>query len=108
MSQEMVEYVQYNFDMSCDRCDEIFESLPHAIRHYSSEHSEPKGYIKCCNKKFRTLATIDDHIHWHKNPESWKLVTGFYISYSFHIVIFFPIHRLTNSKDENTLFNHTF
>lgn len=72
MSQQQLDYVINHFDMSCDQCDVMFDSYPHAKRHYLSEHSEPKGYIKCCNKKMKSLAAIDDHIQWHKNPESLR------------------------------------
>lgn len=65
----MLDFVIENFDMSCDKCDAMFESYAHARRHYLSEHGNPKGYLKCCNKKMRTLAAIDDHIQWHENPE---------------------------------------
>lgn len=55
MSQQTLDYVVAHFDMSCDQCDVMFESFPHAKRHYLSEHSEPKGYLKCCSKKMRSL-----------------------------------------------------
>lgn len=72
MSQQTLDYVIAHFDMSCDQCDVMFESFPHAKRHYLSKHGEPKGYLKCCSKKMRSLGAIDDHIHWHKNPESLR------------------------------------
>lgn len=34
------------FDMSCDFCSNTFESFDEARKHYSSEHLNPKGYIK--------------------------------------------------------------
>lgn len=74
MSDEMAEYVLTHFDMSCDQCDMMFESFLHAKRHYLSEHGDGKGYIKCCSKKMKTLAAIDDHVQWHKNPEILKCV----------------------------------
>lgn len=72
MSQETLEYVMDHFDMSCDQCETMFESFPDAKRHYLREHSEPKGYIKCCGKKIRSLTTIEEHIQGHKNPNSLK------------------------------------
>lgn len=72
MSEQMAEYVLTHFDMSCDVCDVMFESFSHAKRHYLSEHGDAKGYIKCCSKKMRTLAAIDEHVQWHKNPETLK------------------------------------
>lgn len=71
MSQQQHDYMLAHMDMACDQCDEMFESFSHAKRHYLSAH-ETKGYIKCCNKKMRTLLAIDDHIQWHKNPESLR------------------------------------
>lgn len=72
MSQQQLDYVVTHFDMSCDQCDVMFDSFTHAKRHYLSEHSEPKGYIKCCSKKMKSLVKIDEHIQWHKNPESLR------------------------------------
>lgn len=72
MSQELLEYVMDHFDMSCDHCETMFESFSDAKRHYLREHSEPKGYIKCCGKKMRSLTNIEEHIEGHKNPNSLK------------------------------------
>lgn len=72
MSQQMYDYVISHFDMSCDQCEAMFESFPHARRHYLSDHGDSKGYIKCCSKKMKSLTAIDEHIQWHKNPESLR------------------------------------
>lgn len=72
MSQQVLDYVMDHFDMSCDQCNAMFESFADAKRHYLREHSEPKGYIKCCGKKMRTLTIIEEHIQGHKNPQSLK------------------------------------
>lgn len=72
MSKQTLDFVMDTFDMSCDQCDTMFQSFPDAKRHYLREHSEPKGYIKCCGKKMRSLTTIEEHIQGHKNPESLK------------------------------------
>lgn len=77
MSQEILDYVMEHFDMSCDCCDAMFQSFPEAKRHYLSEHSEPKGYIKCCGKKMRSLTAIEEHIQGHKNPDSLKCSVQF-------------------------------
>lgn len=69
MSQQILDYVMAYFDMSCDQCDTTFQSFPDAKRHYLREHSEPKGYLKCCGKKLRTLTFIEEHIQWHQNPQ---------------------------------------
>lgn len=68
----MLENIGKTFDMSCDQCDKIFDTFFTAKRHYLSEHKEPKGYVKCCGMKFKSLLAIDKHIDWHKNPESFK------------------------------------
>lgn len=72
MSPQILSYVMDHFDMSCDQCDAMFQSFPDAKRHYMSEHSEPKGWIKCCGKKMRSLTTIEEHIEGHQNPQSLK------------------------------------
>lgn len=85
MSQQQQDYMLAYFDMSCDLCDIMFESFPHAKRHYLSTH-ETKGYIKCCNKKMRTLLAINDHIQWHKNPESLKYINSNFIDDNFNVL----------------------
>lgn len=61
-----------NFDMSCDNCEAMFTSFADAKRHYLVEHGEPKGFIKCCNKKMNSLVDIEEHIEWHNNPEIFR------------------------------------
>lgn len=72
MSSEAVAFIAQTFDMTCDQCEVMFESFFMAKRHYLSEHNEPKGYLKCCGLKFKSMLAIDKHIDWHKNPETLK------------------------------------
>lgn len=59
------------FDMSCDQCEEIFQSLVDARTHYVSSHNYFNGYVKCCSKRFKTRGHIVDHIQWHQNPNAF-------------------------------------
>lgn len=59
------------FDMSCDRCENIFTSLEVAKRHYKECHNGEIGYVKCCRIKHRTPAAVRDHIRGHLNPDTF-------------------------------------
>lgn len=72
MSAQTLEYVQANFDMACDHCEMIFESLHDAKKHYILAHQEPRGYLKCCGIKLKTLLMISEHIDMHVDPERMR------------------------------------
>lgn len=71
-TQELQEFVSSNFNMACDICETIFDSLTHAKSHYLNDHDEPKGYLKCCDIKLRSLREVEEHVDWHKNPGQHK------------------------------------
>lgn len=60
------------FDLSCDKCEAVFDSLLEAITHYQNVHDDPNGYIKCCNIKFQDANLVKDHVQFHENPEIFK------------------------------------
>lgn len=63
------------FDMSCDCCSKLFESLDEARAHYLSEHDNPKGYIKSISgRKLLFRCNIVQHLERHSNPEKFKYV----------------------------------
>lgn len=65
------------FDLSCDCCSKIFESLDEARAHYSSEHNKPKGYIRTSNgRKLLFRCNVMQHLERHSNPEKFKYVCG--------------------------------
>lgn len=37
---------RHRFDMTCDACPKLFETLDEARSHYASDHNNPHGYIK--------------------------------------------------------------
>lgn len=37
---------KHRFDLKCENCPKIFESLTEARTHYAKEHNNPRGYIK--------------------------------------------------------------
>lgn len=57
--------------MQCDLCETVFATFKDAKKHYKRTHNVT-GYIKCCNKKFIKVKTVDNHFQWHINPESIK------------------------------------
>lgn len=58
---------KHRFNMSCDLCPKIFDSIDEARRHYATAHKNPKGYIKCCNAKLTYRSDISKHINHHIN-----------------------------------------
>lgn len=56
------------FDLSCDCCTKVFESLNEAQKHYASAHNKFQGYIKSTNGKklFRpghVVQYVDRHLN---------------------------------------------
>lgn len=72
MSAQMIEFTKANFDMGCDQCDMIFESLQDAKKHYILAHNKPHGYLRCCGVKLKTLLTIAEHIDMHVEPDRMR------------------------------------
>lgn len=63
------------FDMSCDCCSTLFESLNEARAHYLNEHNNPKGYIKSnSGKKMIYRSNVVQYLERHSNPEKFKYV----------------------------------
>lgn len=62
------------FDMSCDNCTKVFDSLEGARTHYATEHNNPKGYIKCCESKLIYRCHIVQHLARHLEPDKFKYV----------------------------------
>lgn len=69
--QILLNQVREIFDMNCDFCGERSLTLPKAREHYRKQHSYPNGYIKCCNRKYRRLCRIKEHVEWHLDPNSF-------------------------------------
>lgn len=62
------------FDMSCDCCSNVFESLDEARKHYTSEHDNPRGYIKCCGRRMFYRCQVVQHVTRHLDPDKFKYV----------------------------------
>lgn len=63
------------FDMSCDCCSKIFESLDEGRAHYLTEHNNPKGYIKSISWKKRLFRCyVVEHLKRLSNPQKSKYV----------------------------------
>lgn len=60
------------FNMKCDVCKNVFESLEEALTHYNQMHDDQNGYIKCCNLQFKDVSLARDHLKWHMNPDIFK------------------------------------
>ncbi|XP_031629987.1 transcription factor grauzone-like [Contarinia nasturtii] len=60
------------FDMSCDLCPTIFETLYEAQEHYAKEHKNPRGYIKCCNQRLIYPCFVLKHLERHINPNKYR------------------------------------
>lgn len=60
------------FDMTCKMCDyQQFSTFKDAQDHYREAHGT-KGFVHCCDKKFRRPCEIKDHIRKHLRPNSFK------------------------------------
>lgn len=68
-SKRLLEYVQ----MRCEICmdEQFFETFADVQTHYANAHNQ-RGYITCCNRKFRRIGRILQHCTWHDNPEAFK------------------------------------
>lgn len=69
---EYEKFILENFDMKCDLCDTIFTTFHEARRHYKEQHNEDKGYIKCCETKFRENSAVKSHVKSHLMPDLYK------------------------------------
>lgn len=71
---------KHRFDMSCDLCPTLFDTIDDARNHYATTHEHFKGYIKCCNAKLTYRCEIVKHIYRHLKPERFTCVSyGFII-----------------------------
>lgn len=60
------------FTMSCDLCEQPFDSWSAARTHYPRTHNVANGYLKCCGKKFANKGAISDHIQYHIDPSTFQ------------------------------------
>lgn len=70
--EQQQQVIDQYFDMNCELCDAVFNSLDDAISHYATNHNNPRGYVKCCLKRFASKGLLNWHIVWHLNPEVFK------------------------------------
>ncbi|XP_055317612.1 zinc finger protein 665-like isoform X2 [Sitodiplosis mosellana] len=63
---------KHRFDMTCDACPKMFDSLDEARSHYASDHNNPRGYIKCCNVKLIYRCKVVKHLYRHLDPDKFK------------------------------------
>ncbi|XP_031634974.1 zinc finger protein 91-like [Contarinia nasturtii] len=63
---------KHRFDMTCDLCSHVFDTLSDARNHYNYAHGNPRGYIKCCNNKLWFRCEVIKHIQRHLNPNKYK------------------------------------
>lgn len=82
------------FDMTCDCCSNVvFESLDEARKHYTSEHNNPRGYIKCCGRRMFYRCQVVQHVTRHLDPDKFKCVNGSILIYkALCSTVFFPSH----------------
>lgn len=70
--EQQQQIIDQYFDMNCELCESIFNSLDDAITHYATNHNNPRGYVRCCQLKFASKGLLNWHIVWHLNPEVFK------------------------------------
>ncbi|XP_055314042.1 zinc finger protein 62-like isoform X2 [Sitodiplosis mosellana] len=64
--------IEEYFDRKCEQCDVQLDSITMAKSHYSSEHKNPKGYLRCCGTKMYSNRTVLDHVQWHIDPDTFR------------------------------------
>lgn len=60
------------FDMTCDACSNVFESLDEARVHYLKDHHNHRGYLKCCGRKLFYRCQVVQHVARHLDPDKFK------------------------------------
>lgn len=72
---ENAKRIERYFIMKCDICanDLTFNSFNEVMQHYQDMH-KIKGYITCCNQRFRRLGRVLQHCTWHETPDAFKCV----------------------------------
>lgn len=70
---ENAKRMAHYFILKCEVCahDAYFNNFEEIQLHYREQH-KTKGYLTCCNKKFRRMGRILQHCTWHENPEAFK------------------------------------
>lgn len=69
--QEIDRFLAEHIKLTCNSCDNSFETFPQLLKHSSKEHKE-RGYVICCESKHYTRRSLVDHINYHLNPECFK------------------------------------
>ncbi|XP_055314289.1 transcription factor grauzone-like isoform X2 [Sitodiplosis mosellana] len=64
--------IEKYFDRKCEQCDVQLDSITMARIHYSSEHKNENGYLRCCGTKMYNKKTILDHVQWHIDPDTFR------------------------------------
>ncbi|KAJ6634063.1 Transcription factor grauzone [Pseudolycoriella hygida] len=62
------------FDLSCQICNETFETFNKAKKHYRAIHNVP-FLVYCCGRKFNRITFALSHIFHHQNPDSYRCET---------------------------------
>lgn len=57
--------------LHCELCHKEANNFTSLKGHMRTEH-KTKGYVKCCNKKFRERGLLVEHIRVHFNPACYK------------------------------------
>lgn len=58
-------------NMTCDACDQSFETVQEGRDHYRIKHDKRPVIINCCDRRLR-LYHIRDHLRYHMNPDIFK------------------------------------
>lgn len=74
IDDEFIKFMAENFDMNCDRCDNVFHTFREMKQHQRVSHGDDNGYVKCksCDAKLNKFHLLRDHVKTHLNPECFK------------------------------------
>lgn len=70
-TEEENKHIRERFPMECEQCDFHFDTFNDAQIHYRTVH-KTKGYLRCCDTKFKTRPTVVEHFNRHLNPDEFK------------------------------------
>lgn len=71
--EEYDNFLKKHFKMTCEKCEETFETFRDLCTHFGEVHDE-QGYVYCCGEKFVNRPLLADHVNIHLNPEYFKCV----------------------------------
>lgn len=68
---EYDDFLNKNFNLKCDLCQEGQKTFNELRKHFSKIHNNKNPYALCCSKKFLRRAPLVEHVQWHCEPNNY-------------------------------------